>query len=625
MLGRMARAQCLVYAAKSTEDVRGSIPDQIADCRRAIEADGSRDIAAEYTDEAFSAYTGNRGPGLVGAMEHATELAHDHGTAELWVQHSDRLARGDGRSARHTVELALWALKHDVKIRTVQDPDTFRDLLYAVVTGQRNHEDSRRRSLALAAGRRRAAARGDYLGYRSDGYRVAVDVGDDGSVRKRLVIDPVRREAIEKVFAMALRGRSLAAIATTMNNSGWRTNPGKGKPPGEWRPEQVLAILKNPRYAGLSAWKGEVLAREAWPAYITERQHYRLQARLTCEQSARTPPRREAYLLRGLLTCGLCGSNLHAVSARARPDGSIPRSYVCRRRKWRYGKACEQRPINADLLERMFAASLPALLARDPDNTAAAMPDRSEQRRRILEAARTQDSEQLDAAIDQLLNLGHRAAQSRTEVAAIEAVEAWTRFVPGRRSPERSAETDRLTRRLRDLFDSLAVRSDATTVTFLASRSRPVASGAPVTIELDLMSYLRQARIRRRRGQGWTDAAILHALKAWAETNGRPPRWGDWRPSSHEHPDPVTVRKHFGSWSKAVRMAGLNPSNAAHPGRNWAWTDEEILTCLRDWTTTHGRPPAWGDWLKAGLGRPCLNTVAEHFGSWRAGLEAAAL
>jgi hypothetical protein len=44
------------------------------------------------------------------------------------VQHSDRLARGDGRSARHLVEIALWALKVGVTLRCVEDLDTFRDL-----------------------------------------------------------------------------------------------------------------------------------------------------------------------------------------------------------------------------------------------------------------------------------------------------------------------------------------------------------------------------------------------------------------------------------------------------------------------------------------------------------------
>src|SRR3989442_6262515 len=156
-------------------------------------------IVGEYSDEAFSAFVGSRGPGLAKAMCHALELARD-GTVELWALHSDRLARGDGRSARHAVEIALWALKHDVRVRTVQDPDTFRDLLYAVVTGQRNHEDSRRKGLASAQGRRRAVERGEYVGNKPDGYRCVVAVDDSGAITRRLDIDPARRALIEMIF-----------------------------------------------------------------------------------------------------------------------------------------------------------------------------------------------------------------------------------------------------------------------------------------------------------------------------------------------------------------------------------------------------------------------------------------
>jgi len=111
---------CVMYAAKSTEDRRGSIPGQLRECREAVESAGGRRIVGEYSDEAFSAFVGSRGPGLAEAMRHAQELARD-GTVELWAQHSDRLARGDGRSARHAVEVALWALKNDVRVRTIPE------------------------------------------------------------------------------------------------------------------------------------------------------------------------------------------------------------------------------------------------------------------------------------------------------------------------------------------------------------------------------------------------------------------------------------------------------------------------------------------------------------------------
>jgi hypothetical protein len=183
---------CILYAAKSTEDRRGSILDQLLKCRAAIAHEPGRAVIAEYTDEAFSAFRASRGPGLADAIALAEELSKDGGVAELWALHSDRLARGDGRDARHAVEIALWALKQGVAVRTVQDPETFRDLLYAVVTGQRNNEDSRRKGLASAAGRRRAVERGEYTGAKPDGYIRAVELDESGNVRRRLDIDPAR-------------------------------------------------------------------------------------------------------------------------------------------------------------------------------------------------------------------------------------------------------------------------------------------------------------------------------------------------------------------------------------------------------------------------------------------------
>jgi DNA invertase Pin-like site-specific DNA recombinase len=269
---------CVVYAAKSTTDIRGSIPGQLHDCREALVRAEERWFVAEYFDEAASAFSGNRGPQLADAMCHAEELAREHGIAELWAQHSDRLARGDGRVARHAVEIALWALKQGVRVRTIQDPDTFRDLIYAVVTGQRNHEDSRRKGLASSAGRRRAAERGDYTGTKSDGYRLAVELDASGTLLKRLEIDPERQPAIAMLFRVALRGRTSGQVARALNNAGWLTKPHtKGAQPRPWESSGVLQILHNPRYAGLAVNKGEVVGSGHWPSYITPRQHARLE------------------------------------------------------------------------------------------------------------------------------------------------------------------------------------------------------------------------------------------------------------------------------------------------------------------------------------------------------------
>src|SRR5262245_53894643 len=129
----------VLYAAKSNEDKRGSIEIQIADCR--AEAEGE-EVAEVYTDEGFSAYYGNRGDGLADAQAHCERLADEGIEGTLRAQHSDRLARGNVKRARHLVEIALWAMKAGVRVRCVHDPQTFESLLQAVVTGDRNFEDS---------------------------------------------------------------------------------------------------------------------------------------------------------------------------------------------------------------------------------------------------------------------------------------------------------------------------------------------------------------------------------------------------------------------------------------------------------------------------------------------------
>jgi hypothetical protein len=320
---------CVIYAAKSTEDLRGSIAEQLQQCRTAVDGDPRRRLVAEYQDEAFSAYRRDRGPGLLDATQHCEDLAAEHGISELWAQHSDRLARGDGRKARHTVEVALWALKHDIRIRTLQDPDTFRDLLYAVVTGERNNEDSKRKALSCQAGRRRALARGQYIGHLPDGYRVAVDVDERGQVTKRMVLDPDRRPLIELIFRLALRGRNCGQIAASVNNAGWLTKPVKRTSnPQAFDIGRVYEILKNPRYAGLASWHGEIIVRGGWPAYITERQHQKINRQLTTPRPQNGHRPLESYLLSRLAYCGTCGSPLYTRTWRRQAAG-FHRTYLC--------------------------------------------------------------------------------------------------------------------------------------------------------------------------------------------------------------------------------------------------------------------------------------------------------
>src|SRR3954464_10379489 len=155
--GRSGMKPAVIYAAKSTEDKHGSIPTQLTDCHSLAEREGWQ-VVAEYSDEGFSAYKGNRGPDLARARAHAAELG-----AVLVVQHSDRLARGAGDApgaAEHLAEIVFWSRRHGVELRSVQDDSTFSNPLLAFAMGERNMEDSRRKAAAVSSGMKRVAQRG---------------------------------------------------------------------------------------------------------------------------------------------------------------------------------------------------------------------------------------------------------------------------------------------------------------------------------------------------------------------------------------------------------------------------------------------------------------------------------
>ena len=249
------------------------------------------------------------------------------------MQHSDRLARGDGKSARHVVEVALWANKVEGNGSFSAGPGHVPGSPYAVVTGQRNHLDSQRKGASVAAGLRRSVARGAYAGVCVDGYRVVVTVGPNNMVTKHLEIDPVRAPLIRMIFAMAQHGRTPWETAEAVNAAGWTT------PRGRRRGEQVrfegwgiLRVLRNPRYAGLSPWKGEILAEAEWPRYVTPEVFVALRAKRMGKRRAVSlgPGRpRQPCLLVGVARCAACGAAIRAITGTPRLDGTQKRTYLC--------------------------------------------------------------------------------------------------------------------------------------------------------------------------------------------------------------------------------------------------------------------------------------------------------
>jgi site-specific DNA recombinase len=333
--------KAVLYGAKSSPDEKGSIADQLRVSRQRAEREGREVVTdGEHEDENASAYAGNRGPGLAAALVQAEELG-----AELWVLHSDRLCRGDGVQARHLVQLVLEAKAAGIKLRSVEDDTSLDNVLMAAAMGERNHEDSRRKSEATKAGLARRRAAGKYLGKRSLGYvfkRLSLD--DD---ERTMVVEQTEAATVRRIFAAYRAGHAQMRIARELMRDGLRTVRGGT----EWYQGGVRRILCNPVYAGLIR-DGDKLIEGVHEAIIPREEWDEVQDLLAKKAVVYNRGRAPAgiHLFRNAhLRCGECGAAMV-------PRTEGPRqTYRCNKRN-RDSSACGQREVRrAEVDEAVFA------------------------------------------------------------------------------------------------------------------------------------------------------------------------------------------------------------------------------------------------------------------------------
>ena len=294
-----------IFAAKSTDDPKDSVGTQIKECREGIEAEGERRIVGKpFTDVKKSAFTGNRGPGLASCIGAAVDAAAKSGKAEIWVQFSDRLARGSGEKgeARHLAGLWFEMKEAGVRLRSVNDDHNLEDAIRAVLIGERNHEDSRRKSIGTKAGMRKAAEEGRpqgpaCIGFRRDGK------GEDA----RFVVVHEQVPLAFRIFNEFVAGKTQSAIARGIQADGIPTLNGAKR----WSQATIAAILRNPTLIGKVKYDGEVyegMHEAIIPIELWEKAQSLLKHR---PANGRGRPPKEDFLLRGLLYCGCCGEKMY--------------------------------------------------------------------------------------------------------------------------------------------------------------------------------------------------------------------------------------------------------------------------------------------------------------------------
>ncbi|MBR3414501.1 DEAD/DEAH box helicase family protein [Candidatus Saccharibacteria bacterium] len=113
-----------------------------------------------------------------------------------------------------------------------------------------------------------------------------------------------------------------------------------------------------------------------------------------------------------------------------------------------------------------------------------------------------------------------------------------------------------------------------------------------------------------------TDKELIDLLKAKAESLGRTPMKNDIRLDSNM-PNVSIYARRFGSWKKALRMAGLLINR-------YRISDEKLIELLKAKAKSLGRTPTEKD-IKLDSSMPSSTTYAKRFDSWNQALEAAGL
>lgn len=295
----MADVKALIYL-RISEDRAGlsaGVDRQREDCeRRAL--DRGWEVVAEEADNDTSAYSGKRRRGFEAMLK-----AVESGAVQVVLAWSlDRLQR----SRRDEVRLYELCQKHGVLLSLVNGADLdfptaagrfVADSLGSVARFEVELKSDRQKRAQLQAAQKglRSGGRRPF-GYEADGVKVR----------------GVEAAAVRDGFAALLAGESLAGIARAWNGRGLVT--GQGSP---WRRDAVRVVLRNPRYAGLRAHKGEVVAAAVWPALVDEGTWRAAREILDHPERVRAP-RAARYLLSGLAVCGVCGSPIHAGGAARR-------------------------------------------------------------------------------------------------------------------------------------------------------------------------------------------------------------------------------------------------------------------------------------------------------------------
>ena len=363
--------------------------------------------------------------------------------------HPDRLMRqpADLEELLMISEECGITLHGQANRRDLSDPDDRFMLRIEVAHACRSSDDTSRRLRDFMVDR---AREGLYHGARGYGYAIAG--------KGRLVIVEDEAKVVREVFARFLDGQTPKQIARVLVARGVPTSRS-----ATWASDSIRHLLRAPHVVGIRMFRGEAIGRGEWEPIIDEGTFREAQERLAYRASAYAElyARKRFYRLRGLVTCGKCGTMMSGTNER----------YTCVR-GGRLDDAVCRRSIAQETLEAFVTqAAIRQLQALespgDPASTVLSEQARAkvtEQQAELAELTAmwkaqeisTREYRQMRRTVEQRL----RAIQARTVVRPAatmltgltgpDAPEAWQRL-------EDAGDEERMNAILRFLFASVTI------------------------------------------------------------------------------------------------------------------------------------------------------------------------
>lgn len=125
-----------------------------------------------------------------------------------------------------------------------------------------------------------------------------------------------------------------------------------------------------------------------------------------------------------------------------------------------------------------------------------------------------------------------------------------------------------------------------------------------------------------RQRHHYTTEELIELLQEKAAELGAPPTANQVQ-ADEEMPSRASYTGRFGTWSKALAAAGLQPRNQGNSAKRY--TKEELIQFLRGYHAMYGKNPSSRQIAKRRGEFPALQTFYERFGTWNNALEAAGL